>query len=267
VFTLTAVLKGKSSETVLLSVKTEEERSRWCDAFMEVIKGVLITHEHLFSLPFRNLSPLKVTYSETIDADNSVSLLPEEVCTIPKVQFYGLEGSLYTLVMFDLDYPSRHDPSERKHVHWMVVNIPSSGTLTYADSGLTVLPYLVVAPFHGSGLHRYVFLLFEQNVILDEGQITTLKAFNRKKADIDNLALTYNLGSPIGINVFESQWTSFVDTFHEQDSFLPPTEYLSPYQRSTRDSLLIVEATEESVERTSCSFFCFPDETEDVVSK
>lgn len=255
VFTLTAVLNGKSHETVLLSLKTEEERLKWCDAFMEVIQGVLITYDTVFPRPFRNSSPLKVIYSEIIEAHNSVALSPEDTCKIPKVQFHGAEGSMYSLILFDLDHPSRHDPSERKYIHWMIVNIPGSGPLTDAASGQTVLPYLVVAPFHGSGFHRYVFLLFKQSVHFGEGQVTNLEMFNRKKTDIENLTSTYDLGSPIGINVFESQWTSFVDTFHEKDSFLPPTEYLSPTQRSK-----FLEATEDFGDKTSCSLFCFPDE-------
>ena len=230
---------------------------------MEVIQGVLIKYDTVFPRPFRNSSPLKVTYSETVEAHDSVALSPEDTCKIPKVQFHGAEGSLYSLLLFDIDYPSRHHPSERKHVHWMIVNIPGSGALTNAASGQTVLPYLVVAPFHGSGLHRYVFLLFKQSVHFDGKQVINLEMFNRKKADIDNLTLTYGLGSPIGINVFESQWTSFVDTFHEEYSFIPPAEYLSPTQRSKiaereKESLLLLEATEDFGDKTSCSLFCFP---------
>jgi phosphatidylethanolamine-binding protein (PEBP) family uncharacterized protein len=50
----------------------------------------------------------------------------------------------------------------REFVHWLVVNIPGDRV----HDGVEVLPYLPVAPPAGSGLHRFVFMLYRY--VLDD---------------------------------------------------------------------------------------------------
>ena len=58
----------------------------------------------------------------------------------------------------DPDAPSRKDPKFREWHHWSVVNIPGDNVA----KGETVAEYIGAGPPKGTGLHRYVFLVFRQ---------------------------------------------------------------------------------------------------------
>lgn len=68
----------------------------------------------------------------------------------------------FTLVLTDPDVPSRVKPSMRESIHWVVMNIPSNRV----EEGVVVLPYVGAAAPYGSGLHRYVYLLYQQTAVL-----------------------------------------------------------------------------------------------------
>ncbi|XP_064482532.1 protein D1-like [Ornithodoros turicata] len=69
------------------------------------------------------------------------------------------DKALYTLVMVDPDAPSRKNPTRKHWLHWLVVNIPAKGGVSAGD---TITPYNGPSPPSGTGLHRYVFLLYAQ---------------------------------------------------------------------------------------------------------
>lgn len=58
----------------------------------------------------------------------------------------------------DPDAPSRKEPTRREFRHWLAVNIAGSDL----SSGETVFQFIGSGPPQGTGLHRYVFLLFKQ---------------------------------------------------------------------------------------------------------
>lgn len=60
--------------------------------------------------------------------------------------------------MVDPDAPSRETPTAREICHWLVINIPGNKV---AD-GQTIAEYIGSGPPEGSGLHRYIFLIFKQ---------------------------------------------------------------------------------------------------------
>lgn len=81
----------------------------------------------------------------------------------------------------DPDAPSRAAPAAREWLHYLCLNVPSSGMLSegvpivqYVRSFLSFLPMFILfrtclsckqlgsAPPKGSGLHRYVWLVFRQ---------------------------------------------------------------------------------------------------------
>jgi phosphatidylethanolamine-binding protein (PEBP) family uncharacterized protein len=68
----------------------------------------------------------------------------------------------FTLVLTDPDVPSRVKPSMRESIHWVVMNIPCNRI----EEGVEVLPYVGAAAPYGSGLHRYVYLLYQQTAVL-----------------------------------------------------------------------------------------------------
>jgi hypothetical protein len=57
---------------------------------------------------------------------------------------------LYTLIMHDPDAPAGNV------MHWVVVNLSST------SKGKEIMKYRGPAPPPGSGIHRYIFLLYEQ---------------------------------------------------------------------------------------------------------
>jgi len=124
---------------------------------------------------------LQISYSskDTISFGNLIA--KEDAQVRPKVEFFpGEEGGSYCLIMIDPDAPSVSNPVNRSFLHWIVPNItpPSistlealavkvKDTLTEEENTITPLPedhalYMGPGPPKGSGLHRYLFLLFKQ---------------------------------------------------------------------------------------------------------
>lgn len=55
------------------------------------------------------------------------------------------------------------EPVYREWHHWLVVNIPGSDLV----AGETLSPYIGSGPPEGTGIHRYVYILYEQPGVLD----------------------------------------------------------------------------------------------------
>lgn len=72
--------------------------------------------------------------------------------------------------MLDPDAPSRAQPDFREWHHWLVVNIPGDKVA----EGETLSEYVGSGPPQGTGLHRYVFLVYKQNgkATFDEPRLT-----------------------------------------------------------------------------------------------
>lgn len=93
-----------------------------------------------------------------MEVDLGNELTPTQVKDQPQVQFAGDSGKFYTLVMTDPDAPSRIEPTYREFKHWVVVNIPGSDV----EKGENLAEFVGSGPPMGTGLHRYVFLVYEQ---------------------------------------------------------------------------------------------------------
>ena len=79
--------------------------------------------------------------------------------------------AFYTLLCLDPDAPSRRRPRMRSILHLLTTNIPgSSPTL---QGGAEVCDWVPPGPPSSGGLHRYVFLLYEQvgGGAVDVGQL------------------------------------------------------------------------------------------------
>ena len=90
-------------------------------------------------------------------------------------------------MLIDLDTP------DREHfLHWVVMNIEYDKLPT----GDVVLPYLQGAPYYGSGDHRFIFLVFEQEGKADINAV--LSEFkDRNCGKFMKLAKRLNLGTPV----------------------------------------------------------------------
>jgi len=89
---------------------------------------------------------------------------------LPRVSFPAEPHQYYTVMMLDPDAPSPESPTYRHWLHYIVVNVPGSGTHTdHADlhKGNIVTPYMGPAPPLNTGNHRYVWLIYKQKDKID----------------------------------------------------------------------------------------------------
>ena len=158
---------------------------------------------------------------------------PGATASAPKVAFVlpGNEGKKYTLIKTDPDAPDRTGHAFREFIHWVVTDI-SAESLAAGDAiGNTALDYLGVGAPYNSGLHRYIFLLFEQPEGCDPAA-TLAGAFEGrggKKSCV--AAAAAGLGPIVGMTWYESQWDESIDAVHEAMGWLPPPEFRSPKQQ------------------------------------
>ncbi|XP_062859692.1 39S ribosomal protein L38, mitochondrial isoform X2 [Trichomycterus rosablanca] len=140
-------------------------------------------------------------------------ILPSQASTAPRVRFEAEENSLWTLL---LTSPDEHlQDGEQEYVNWLVGNIPGNAL----HSGEEICNYISPFPAKGTGFHRYIFVLFKQESIVDfssdhrpspcyslkQRSFKTLD-FYRKHEDVITAA---------GLAFFQSQWDeSVTSTFH-----------------------------------------------------
>jgi len=76
---------------------------------------------------------------------------------------------LYTLVMFDLDDPSKLNPTHREFLLWLVINVPGEDAKKgRVGAGDTLCEYVGPRPARDSGTHRVVYLAYEQKGTLSK---------------------------------------------------------------------------------------------------
>ncbi|EDW58507.1 protein D2 [Drosophila virilis] len=156
---------------------------------------------------------LNVTYMGNIRADRGVELQPLQVRDEPTVQWIAGKDDYYTLLMTDPDVPEKMYPQLKEYLHWLVVNIPG-GQMSLGD---VRVGYVGATPPKGSGLHRYVFLLYKQPDYLkfDIEHVPRHSESNRVKFSTRAFVLKYNLGFPLAGNFFTSEWSKEVPSLHK----------------------------------------------------
>jgi phosphatidylethanolamine-binding protein (PEBP) family uncharacterized protein len=142
--------------------------------------------------------PLKITYGSKEVKDGN-ELKPSEVTNAPKITWNADAKDLYTLAMVDPDAPSRKDPKFGEWRHWLVINIPGNEL----SKGTVISQYAGASPPKGTGLHRYIFLLFKQPGELKLSPMDD-KGKGRANFKIREFAKTHKL-TPVGGNFFQAQ--------------------------------------------------------------
>ncbi|CCK71047.1 YbhB/YbcL family Raf kinase inhibitor-like protein KNAG_0F03830 [Huiozyma naganishii CBS 8797] len=141
-------------------------------------------------------------------------LTPTEAKTAPLHVIYTPNedldtGASYCLVVTDPDAPSRSDPRLSEICHAVQTGIrftsPQGGAITGGDH---VLPYIGPGPPKGTGLHRYVFLLFKE-LKTDHTQFTSIAdryywGYGEKCRGAERWAAENNL-ELLSVNFFQSQ--------------------------------------------------------------
>lgn len=119
----------------------------------------------------------------------------------------------------DPDAPNRQEPKFREVRHWLVVNIPGSDL----SAGEHKFQYIGSGPPQGSGLHRYVFLLFKQDgkQNFDMPTTTNRSREGRLSTNTRKLMADYNLKLIAG-NFYFAQFDDYVPILHAQMGGPPP---------------------------------------------
>lgn len=99
---------------------------------------------------------MKVLYNN-LEIKNGRFITPKETRVEPKIEYYAKPNALYTLIMHDPDAVGGN------LIHWIIVNIDGNNL----HSGDELLKYKGPAPPPGSGRHKYIFLFFKQNSIIN----------------------------------------------------------------------------------------------------
>lgn len=123
-------------------------------------------------------------------------------------------------VFKDPDAPTREDPKFGEVRHWLVVNIPGNDL----SLGETKWHYVGSGPPSGSGLHRYVFLLFKQSngkQEFDFPVITNRSREGRLQTKTRQLIADYNLKLVAGTFYF-AQFDEYVPVLQAQLGGPPP---------------------------------------------
>nr|UYS78440.1 FLOWERING LOCUS T [Iris germanica] len=144
--------------------------------------------------PFTRTIPLRVMYSREVT--NGREFKPSQLIQQPRVEIGGTDyRTFYTLVMVDPDAPSPSNPHLKEYLHWMVTDIPGT---TGASFGKEIMCY--ESPRPTAGIHRFVFVLFQQL-----GRQTVYAPDWRHNFNTRNFAEIYNLGSPVAAVYFNCQ--------------------------------------------------------------
>lgn len=82
--------------------------------------------------------------------------------------------TLYTLIMYDVDAPTRSNPTRSPYLHRLIVNIPGDNVA----QGTEITDFQLPAPPAGQGEHRYFVSVFAQPQTLPPTRVTTHDRFD-----------------------------------------------------------------------------------------
>lgn len=176
--------------------------------------------------------PLHVAYAvgedDLMPVYHGNEVTPTEAAQAPEVTYEADEGSLWTLLLTNLDGHLLEPDAE--YVHWLVTNIPGNRV----TEGQETCPYLPPFPARGSGFHRFAFLLFKQDKRIDFSGDTrpspcyqlaqrTFHTFDFYKKHQDAM-------TPAGLAFFQCRWDDSVTrVFHQLlDMREPVFEFVRP---------------------------------------
>ncbi|XP_068161330.1 large ribosomal subunit protein mL38 isoform X2 [Antennarius striatus] len=140
-------------------------------------------------------------------------LTPTETASAPQISFDAEEGSLWTLL---LTCPDEHlQDTEAEYVHWLVGNVPGGAV----HAGEELCYYLPPFPAKGTGFHRYIFVLFKQECLIDFKedirQSPCHSLVDRTFKTVDFYRKHQDQMTPAGLALFQCQWDeSVTNTFH-----------------------------------------------------
>ncbi|XP_037134845.1 39S ribosomal protein L38, mitochondrial [Syngnathus acus] len=174
--------------------------------------------------------PLRIGYGQQMSGQVHYGnqLTPAQTASAPVVSFNADEGSLWTLL---LTSPDEHLlNNEAEYLHWLVGNIPGGAV----EAGEELCDYLPPFPARGTGFHRYIYVLFQQ-----EGPIPFQEDLkpspchslaDRTFKTVDFYRKHQDSMTPAGLAFFQCQWDeSVTSTFHDTLNMREPVfEFIRP---------------------------------------
>ncbi|KII67424.1 OV-16 antigen [Thelohanellus kitauei] len=137
----------------------------------------------------------EVKFKDTID--------PAKAHGEPHLNWEANSDVKYTMIMTDLDPPSRENPKNREWFHWLKYNIPGDDL----SGGETLIEYMPPTPPSGTGKHRYLFLIYKQkeSLQLKEPKIGRDGSKGRSKRNSKEFASNNGLDGPLAVGMFFAQ--------------------------------------------------------------
>ncbi|XP_063699890.1 protein D3-like [Culicoides brevitarsis] len=158
---------------------------------------------------------LEITYPSGATVNLGNELTPTQVKDIPFLKWETTDDALYTVLMTDPDAPSRANATFREVRHWLVVNIPQNDV----KDGDHLFEFIGSGPPQGTGLHRYVFLVFRQPARIDVTNIKRTRNCsreNRLSSSAKSFIDEHQLGDPLFGNFYQAQYDDYVPELHKQ---------------------------------------------------
>jgi phosphatidylethanolamine-binding protein (PEBP) family uncharacterized protein len=129
---------------------------------------------------------MEVYYNNKLLNNNEI-LKPSETQVKPQIKYPFENNKLYTLLMRDPD--SIHG----NRFHWIAINIVND-----IKNGDDLLSYVGPAPPPKTGMHHYIFELYEQDVSID-------MKLEERNIPMDVIKKKLNIGEPISVIQFVSK--------------------------------------------------------------
>ncbi|KAI6076368.1 Phosphatidylethanolamine-binding protein 1 [Aix galericulata] len=202
--------------SVTRSGRQSPQRSAEEGAAMAVDLGLWSGPLSLTEVEQKPAQPLRVKYGSVEIDELGKVLTPTQVQHRPtSIEWDGCDPQkLYTLVLTDPDAPSRKDPKFREWHHFLVTNMKGNDV----GSGTVLSDYVGSGPPKGTGLHRYVWLVYEQPKQLkcDEPILSNRSGDKRGKFKVAAFRSKYNLGVPVAGTCYQAEWDDYVPKLYEQ---------------------------------------------------
>lgn len=229
---------AEKSRNGTLRIQYEDVRQEWKQTHAPMHVKDVADHYGVFKDLyefgfFHPVVPMDVLYEYNAEYLTPVYygniILPSEAAKAPSVSFGSDPDMLWTLVLTSLD--SHLLENGKEYVHWFVGNIRGN----QVASGEVVCDYLQPFVPRGAGYHRFVFVLYKQEGLVD---YSSWKLPSRNSTSLKERTFkTYDFYkdfesvlTPAGLAFFQCTWEdSLVDFFHETLKMRVPTfEYVHP---------------------------------------
>ncbi|KAK6185416.1 hypothetical protein SNE40_007658 [Patella caerulea] len=227
----------KNSRLKKLEVNLEEVRQSWVEEQMPNHSYVLAEHygiykdlfDHCFFYP-------KLFMDIEYDVDEEFvmplylgnRITPTEAQNPPHIKYNCDPNTWWTLVMSS---PDGHlEKNDAECLHWMIGNISGSDVST----GEVLCDYLPPFPPRGTGLLRYVFVLYEQTGQIDYSSMkktaNCISLSERTFSTVDFYGRCQDKLTPAALSFFQAEWDPSVQKVFREilDMKEPVFEFIHP---------------------------------------